>query len=77
MFFNSKRPVHDVKVVHSRESCVGIKIKLNFYFQTSLWCLKRSYEAFKAFIFFSSSGIGAGKVKKTSKVEKSLQELNG
>ena len=23
------------------ESCIEIKIKLNFYFQTSLWCLKR------------------------------------
>ena len=21
------------------ESCIGIKIKLNFYFHTSLWCL--------------------------------------
>ena len=26
------------------ESCIGIKIELNFYFQTSLWCLKRFYE---------------------------------
>ena len=26
------------------ESCIGIKIKLNFYFYTSLWCLKRFYE---------------------------------
>ena len=23
------------------ESCIKIKIKLNFYFDTSLWCLKR------------------------------------
>ena len=26
------------------ESCIEIKIKLNFYFLTSLWCLKRFYE---------------------------------
>ena len=26
------------------ESCIKIKINLNFYFQTSLWCLKRFYE---------------------------------
>ena len=24
------------------ENCTEIKIELNFYFQTSLWCLKRS-----------------------------------
>ena len=26
------------------ESCIEIKIELNFYFYTSLWCLKRFYE---------------------------------
>ena len=26
------------------ESSIEIKIKLNFYFHTSLWCLKRFYE---------------------------------
>ena len=26
------------------ESYIEIKIKLNFYFYTSLWCLKRFYE---------------------------------
>ena len=26
------------------ESCIKIKIKLNFYYHTSLWCLKRFYE---------------------------------
>ena len=26
------------------ESCIKIKIRLNFYFHTSLWCLKRFYE---------------------------------
>ena len=26
------------------ESCSEIKINLNFYFHTSLWCLKRFYE---------------------------------
>ena len=29
------------------ESCIEIKIKLNFYFYTSLWCLKRFYESLK------------------------------
>ena len=32
------------------ESCIKIKINLNFYFHTSLWCLRRSYEGFKAII---------------------------
>ena len=31
------------------ESCIEIKIKLNFYFHTSLWCLKRFYEDLKGF----------------------------
>ena len=26
------------------ESCIEIKIELNFYFHTSLWCLKRFYK---------------------------------
>ena len=26
------------------ESCIEIKIELNFYFHISLWCLKRFYE---------------------------------
>ena len=29
------------------ESCIEIKIKLNLYFHTSLWCLKRFYEGLK------------------------------
>ena len=29
------------------ESRIEIKIKLNFYFHTSLWCLKRFYEGIK------------------------------
>ena len=29
------------------ESCIEIKIKLNFYFHTSLWCLERFYESVK------------------------------
>ena len=29
------------------ESCIEIKIELNFYFLTSLWCLKRFYEGLK------------------------------
>ena len=32
------------------ESCIEVKIELNFYFHTSLWCLKRFYEGLKAFI---------------------------
>ena len=31
------------------ESCIKMKINLHFNFHT-LWCLKRFYEAFKAFI---------------------------
>ena len=30
------------------ESCIKIKINLNFYFDTSLWSLKRFHEAFEA-----------------------------
>ena len=29
------------------ESCIEIKIQLNFYFHTSLWCLKRFYKGLK------------------------------
>ena len=29
------------------ESCIEIKNELNFYFSTSLWCLKRFYEDLK------------------------------
>ena len=29
------------------ESCIELKIELNFYFHTSLWCLKRFYEGLK------------------------------
>ena len=28
-------------------SCIKIKINLNFYFNTSLWCLKGFYEGLK------------------------------
>ena len=31
-------------VPYISESCIKIKIKLNFYFHTSLWCLRRFYE---------------------------------
>ena len=41
------------------ESCIEIKIKLNFSFHTSLWCLKKFYEGLN---FFSSSGIETGRV---------------
>ena len=30
------------------ESCIAIKIKLNLYFNTSLWFLKKFLKAFKA-----------------------------
>ena len=30
------------------ESCIKIKTNLNFYFHTSLWCLKKFYEGFKS-----------------------------
>ena len=30
------------------ESCVEMKIKLNFYFHTSLWCLKWFYEVLQS-----------------------------
>ena len=32
------------------ESCIEIKINFDFYFHTSLWCLKRLIMAFKAFL---------------------------
>ena len=57
------------------ESCIEIKIKVNVYFDTSLWCLKRFMKPFEApqrsakikiqLNFFSSSGIGTGRVKFT------------
>ena len=34
------------------ESCIEMKIKFNFYFHTSLWCLKRFYEGLKLFFLF-------------------------
>ena len=30
------------------ESCIKMKINLNFYFHTSLWCLKSFYEGLKS-----------------------------
>ena len=30
----------------------GLKININFYFHTSLWCLKRFYEGFTVPIFW-------------------------
>ena len=32
------------------ESCIEIKIKLNFCFHTSLWCIRRFYKGLKALI---------------------------
>ena len=61
------------------ESCVKIKIKLNFYFHTSFWCLKGFHKTFggttkkcenkNITYFFSSSGIGTtGRVKNQKKI---------
>ena len=46
---NPERPVHF-------ESCIEIKIKLNFYFRSSLWCLKKFYEGL--LIFSLRPGLG-------------------
>ena len=35
-----------IPVLYISESCIEIKINLNFYFHTFLWCLKRFYEGF-------------------------------
>ena len=47
-YLYSKLPYVDVYLTLKdpiiSESCIEIKIKLNFYFHTSLWCLKRIYE---------------------------------
>ena len=43
VLFNPSRPVYS-------ESCIDAKIKFNFYFHTSLWCLKRFYEGLEALI---------------------------
>ena len=43
--FNLKSVSHlTLKDPFISESCIEIKIVLNFYFPTSLWCLKRFYE---------------------------------
>ena len=52
-------------------SSIEIKIKLNFHFHTSLWCLKGFYEG----LFLSSSEIGTGRVK-TALVKKKIKEKN-
>ena len=31
-------------ILYISESCIEIKINLNFYFDTPLWCLERFYE---------------------------------
>ena len=41
---NIRREIGDIPVPLISESCIETKIKLNFYFHTSLWCLKRFYE---------------------------------
>ena len=39
-----KKIITTLSVLCISESCIEITIKLNFYFHTSLWCLKRFYE---------------------------------
>ena len=67
-FLNPSRPVH------LKEGCIEIKNKLNFYFHTSLWYLKRFYEGLKGItkrcqnkkfklVFFFLSGIRTLRVK--------------
>ena len=48
------------------ESCIEIKIKLNFYFHISCGTSKGFMKAFKAFMKVSSSVIGTGRVKDNS-----------
>ena len=64
------------------ERCIKMKINLNLYFHTSLWCFTRLYEDLKGLHkpieaprrsvkkklskFSSSSGIGTRRVKQTS-----------
>ena len=50
-------PVLTGNVPYISESCIEIKIKLNFYFHTSLWCHRRFYEG-----LFTLSGIGSLRV---------------
>ena len=45
--FKSVRTILTLKDLFISESCIEIKIELNFYFRTSLWCLKRFYEGLK------------------------------
>ena len=42
--FHVKISLLTLKDLLISESCIEIKIKLNFYFHTSLWCLKGFYE---------------------------------
>ena len=66
-------PVLTGNVPYISESCIEIKIKLNFYFHTSLWCHKRFYEGLKNLtIFFSSSRIGMGRVKREQRYSQAV-----
>ena len=44
---HNKTPQLILKDPFISESCIEIRIELNFYFHTSLWCLKRFYEDLK------------------------------
>ena len=61
------------------ESCIEIKIMLNFYFHTSLWCLKRFYEGLKGlkeFLFVGDwDGKGYGKLKLQRSIQGSYKHL--
>ena len=61
--FDTRRRSLTLKDTFISESCIEIKIELNFYFHTSLWCLKRFYEGLKGLNFFTLSGIGTLRVK--------------
>ena len=44
LVFNEQTHVLILPAPCISESCVKIRINVNFYFHTSLWCLKRFYE---------------------------------
>ena len=51
MLKNGQTYFNPSRAVHCKKSCIEIKINLNFYFHTSLWCLKRFYEGLKKSCF--------------------------
>ena len=49
--FSEKTNISNPLIRTRSQSCIKTKINLNFYFHTSLWCVKRFYEGPKALIF--------------------------